>query len=103
MIISKLAGAASVLWTPRRQAATIHRHNLGVGSDAKSTRNTGKPWTSADVKQLKELAKGNIPTRVAGLKLGQTEAAVYKKASEEKISLAPTNQTAPRKNERRHT
>jgi hypothetical protein len=55
---------------------------------AKSTRNTGKPWTPADVKQLKELAKGNTPTRVAGLKLGRTEAAVYKKASEEGISLA---------------
>jgi hypothetical protein len=40
-----------------------------------------------------ELAKGNTPTRVAGLKLGRTEGAVYKKASEEGISLAPTNQS----------
>ncbi len=60
---------------------------------AKSTRNSGKPWTPSDVKQLKELAKSNTPTRVAGLKLGRTEAAIYSKASEEGISLAPTNQS----------
>jgi hypothetical protein len=59
---------------------------------AKSTRNTGKPWTSSDVKQLKTLAKGNTPTRVIGLKLGRTEAAVYGKASAERVSLSPTNQ-----------
>jgi hypothetical protein len=66
---------------------------------AKSTRNSGKLWTPADVKELKQLAKGNTPTRVAGLKLGRTEAAIYKKASEEGISLAPTNQSpyGPRK------
>ncbi|MDA9398717.1 hypothetical protein XH84_09935 [Bradyrhizobium nanningense] len=60
---------------------------------SKSTRNTGKPWTSEDVKQLKELAKGNTPTRVIGIKLGRTEAAVYGKASSEGISLSPTNQS----------
>jgi hypothetical protein len=58
----------------------------------KSTRNTGKPWTSSDVKQLKTLAKGDTPTRVIGLKLGRTEAAVYGKASAEGLSLSPTNQ-----------
>jgi hypothetical protein len=60
---------------------------------AKSTRNTGKPWTSSDVKQLKTLAKGNTPTRVIGLKLGRTAAAVYGKASAEGVSLSPTNQS----------
>jgi hypothetical protein len=60
---------------------------------AKSTRNTGKPWTPADVKQVKQLAKENTPTRVIGLKLGRTEGAVYNKASQEGISLAPTNQS----------
>jgi hypothetical protein len=58
----------------------------------KYTRNTGKDWTSADVKQLKELAKQNTPTRVIGLKLGRTENAVRSKASSEGISLKPTNQ-----------
>lgn len=60
---------------------------------AKSTRNDGKPWTPQDIKQLKELAKGNTPTRVIGIKLGRTEAAIYGKASSEGISLSPTNQS----------
>jgi hypothetical protein len=60
---------------------------------AKSTKNTGKPWTPTDVKELKTLVKGNTPTRVIGLKLGRTETAVYGKAAREGISLAPTNQS----------
>jgi hypothetical protein len=59
---------------------------------SKSTRNSGKQWTSSDVSQLKTLAKQNTPTRVIGLKLGRTENAVRTKASEENISLKPTNQ-----------
>ena len=58
----------------------------------KSERNSGKPWTSADDRQLRDLAKGNTPTRVIGLKIGRTPDAVANKASEEDISLKPTNQ-----------
>ena len=57
------------------------------------TRNTGTPWTTEEVKQLRELAKLNTPTRVIGLKLGRTEDAIYAKASELGISLTPTNQS----------
>lgn len=60
---------------------------------ARSTRNAGKPWPAQDVRQLKELAKGNTPTSVIGLKLGRTEAAIYANASSEGISLSPTNQS----------
>lgn len=60
---------------------------------SKSTRNTGKVWTPTDVKQLKQLAKENTPTRVIGLKLGRTAGAVQQKASQEDISLKPTNQS----------
>ena len=60
---------------------------------AKSTKNTGKPWTKDDVKQLKTLVKGNTPTRVIGLKLGRTESSVYSKTQREGISLAPTNRS----------
>ena len=60
---------------------------------AKSTRNTGKRWSNNDVKQLKELAKKNTPTRVIGLKLGRTEGSIQNKASEEGVSLKPTNQS----------
>jgi hypothetical protein len=58
----------------------------------KYIRNTGKPWTKADVTQLRELAKENTPTRVIGLKLGRTEDAVRSKAGSEGVSLKPTNQ-----------
>jgi hypothetical protein len=60
---------------------------------AKQPKNHGKPWTAGDVQQLKQLAQGNTPTRVAGLKLGRTPEAVQAKASEEKISLKPVNQS----------
>lgn len=60
---------------------------------SKSTRNSGKPWGTTAEKQLKELARGNTPTRVIGLKLGRTEDAVRAKASQLNVSLKPTNQS----------
>lgn len=60
---------------------------------AKSTRNSGKGWSSADKAQLRSLAKGNTPTRVIGLKLGRTEAGVRGQASKLGVSLKPTNQS----------
>ena len=60
---------------------------------SKSTRNTGKHWTKGEVQSLKELAKQNTPTRVIGFKLGRTEDSVRSKASEENVSLKPTNQS----------
>ena len=58
----------------------------------KSTSNTGKPWTAAEVRQLQSLAGGNTPTRVIGLKLERTPSAIASKASQEGVSLKPTNQ-----------
>lgn len=60
---------------------------------AKYNRHTGKPWTRTDVQQLRRLANENTPTRVIGLKLGRTENAVRSKASEQGVSLKPTNQS----------
>jgi len=59
----------------------------------KSERNTRQPWTDQEVRQLRQLAKGNTPTRVIGLKLGRTESAIYAKARASKISLQPPNQS----------
>lgn len=59
---------------------------------AKYNRNSGKSWTRQDDRQLKDLAAGNTPTRVIGLKLGRTAAAVRTRASDEGVSLKPTNQ-----------
>ena len=58
-----------------------------------STRNSGKQWSSKEEKQLRALAAGNTPTRVIGLKLGRSPAAVQAKASEGGVSLRPTNQS----------
>lgn len=60
---------------------------------SKYIRNTGKSWTKVEIKQLHTLAKENTPTRVIGLKLGRTVEAVRTKASINKISLKPTNQS----------
>jgi hypothetical protein len=57
----------------------------------KYIRNSGKPWTEAEVKQLQKLADQDTPTPVIGLKLGRTPAAIYAKASQEEISLMPPN------------
>jgi hypothetical protein len=58
-----------------------------------SPKNHGKKWSDSDLAQLQKLVRQNAPTRIIGLKLGRSEEAVYSKASEEEISLKPTNQT----------
>jgi len=60
---------------------------------AKYNRNSGKQWTATEVHQLRVLAAQNTPTRVIGLDLGRTEEAVRTRASQEGISLKPTNQS----------
>jgi len=60
---------------------------------SKSTRNSGTPWTPAEVRQFRTLATQNTPTRVIGLKLGRTEGAIRTAASEKGVSLKPTNQS----------
>lgn len=59
----------------------------------KKPENHGKTWTPQTENQLKQLAKGNTPTRVIGLKLGRTEDSVRDKASDLGVSLKPTNQS----------
>lgn len=60
---------------------------------AKKPSNHHQEWTAAQTRELGRLADGNTPTRVIGLKLGRTPAAVQNKASELDISLRPTNQS----------
>jgi hypothetical protein len=60
---------------------------------SKSTRNSGNPWTSQDVKEIRHLAAGNTPTRVIGLKLGRSAPAIYAKAADTGTRLKPTNQS----------
>jgi len=60
---------------------------------AKTPTNHRKSWTAAEIKQLKAEVKQNTPTRVLGLHLERTAAAVQSKASSLGISLKPTNQS----------
>ncbi len=65
----------------------------------KTPPNHGKTWTKADVAALKDLAAGNTPTRVIGMKMGRTEEAVRSAAQRFDIPLNPPNQPpyGPRK------
>jgi len=58
---------------------------------SKSTRNSGTPWKPEDARQLRRLVGEN--TRVIGVNLGRTPGAVYQRASQEGISVRPTNQS----------
>jgi len=60
---------------------------------AKLPANHGKSWSSSDNKQLQQLAIGNTPTRLIGLKMGRTPSAIQSHASEIGLSLKPTNQS----------
>lgn len=56
-------------------------------------RNSGKSWTNTDIKNLKNLARENTPTRVIGLKLGRTAEAVRSKACTVGVTLLSTNRS----------
>ncbi len=60
---------------------------------AKTPQNHGNAWTKTEVNKLNQLAKGNTPTRIIALKMGRTPDAIQGKASNESISLKPTNQS----------
>ena len=62
-------------------------------ANPKYARRSGLPWTSAEVRQLKSLAKANTPTGVLSLKLQRPPAAVRSKAQRERISLRPINRS----------
>lgn len=59
----------------------------------KYKRRSRQPWESAEVKELRALAKQNTPTGVISLKLERPPAAIRSKAQREGISLRPTNRS----------
>ena len=60
----------------------------GVNSPVRAYRGVG-----GIVQQVRQLARENTPTRVIGLKVGHTENSVRSIASNNNISLKPTNQS----------
>ncbi len=76
--------------------ATICGGSLTKTIDIKimaTPKNHGKPVTPAVVKQIEELASKNTPTGLIAYKTGRTENSIYKIASDNDISLHPTNQS----------
>ena len=67
----------------------------------KTKANAGKPWTQADRKQLRKLAKGNTPTGLIAHRLGRSEDAVRAQASQQKTSLKPTNRSPYNRREKK--
>lgn len=66
---------------------------VAEGATVNTPKNHGKPWTPAQDRQLRDLAAGNTPTRVMGIKMGRTEDAIRSHAAQENISLKPVNQS----------
>jgi hypothetical protein len=60
---------------------------------AKTPKNSGKDWTPKEVSKLRKEANGNTPTRLIAHEHGRSERAIRDKASDENISLKPTNQS----------
>ena len=67
---------------------------VSLAKKVSASSNTGKRWTPTQLRQLRQLARQNTPTRVIGLKLGRTENAVRTKASEKGVSLKLKNQSS---------
>ncbi|MBI2032332.1 MAG: hypothetical protein HYT09_01675 [Candidatus Levybacteria bacterium] len=53
----------------------------------------GEQWTDTQVDRLENFADRNTPTGLIADALGRTEDAIRSKASEENISLKPTNKS----------
>ena len=56
-------------------------------------RRSREPWTAAELRKLKQLAKGNTPAGVISLKQQRPLAAIRSKAQREGISLRPVNRS----------
>ena len=61
---------------------------------AKSSRKHNAPWTSADLKKLRALAKGKKSARLAAMELGRSTGAVKYKAMVEGIRFRFIEQPA---------
>ncbi len=71
----------------------LRKYFLKEKNMKKTPSHHGEEWTNADIHKLERLAGGNTPTELIAWELGRTEGAVRSKASDEDISLKPTNQS----------
>ncbi len=87
-------GAAQLKASPHRgDGAGETRENERRIEMARTPAKHRQPWAPQDNQQLRQLVKGNTPTRVIGRKMGRTPAAVQAQAGKQGVSLKPTNQS----------
>ena len=60
---------------------------------SKTPKKHGQSWTPAQDQQLRDLARGNTPTRVMGLKRGRMEDSILSRAADKGLSRKPANQS----------
>lgn len=89
---SKATGAKSA---PAAKASKSTKS--ASGSKTQTPRSHGNPWTSADLKQLRQLARERTLIRVAAVQLGRSLDSVKSKASEEQISFKATKRAGAAK------
>jgi len=77
-----------------KRVNTGNSQSTSLKTKSESSTNTGKRWTVTQLRQLRQLASQNTPTRVIGLKLGRSENAVRTKASEKGVSLKSKNHSS---------
>lgn len=56
-------------------------------------KNHGKPITPSDIKTVKQMATADRPTGIIAWTLGRSKGSIFRIASENKISLHPTNKS----------
>ncbi|MEA1850926.1 hypothetical protein U9K52_18585 [Chryseobacterium sp. MHB01] len=61
--------------------------------EKKTPKNQGKNWSTQEIEKLKKLANGNTPTGLIAHELGRSKASISSKASQQNISLQPTNKS----------
>ena len=62
-------------------------------ANPKYKRRAGQPWSDAELKTLRTLARDNTPTGVLSVKLQRPPSAIRSKAQREGISLRPSNRS----------
>ena len=77
----------------RRRGSPIGKKGPRKANPSSYRRRSGQPWSSDDVRTLRQLARGNTPTGIISVKLKRPVAAVRSKAQREGISLSPVNRS----------
>ena len=67
----------------------------------KTPKRSGRPWTDAELNQMRQEIRGNTPTRVIALKHQRSPEAIYNKASQEGVSLEPHNRSPDMRRQKR--